>query len=188
MTVAALYVQTGGVYFNLPGVEPWDESRDARLYNGPYPVVAHPPCTSWSAWRAPTRETMYGHPVGEDDGCFAAALAAVRRFGGVLEHPAHSLAWVAHDLPEPLPGGWTLSMYDGIGWVTEVAQVEWGHRAEKMTWLYFVGTDPPALKPPLPGAVPTMPADLQWSPERSRTPELFRDALLDLARQTVAVA
>lgn len=181
ISVAALYVQTGGVYFGVAGVDPWDEDRDARQYDGPYPVVAHPPCTSWSAWRAPTRETMYGHPVGEDGGCFVAALASVRQFGGVLEHPAHSLAWVAHGLPEPLPGGWTLSMLDGVGWVCEVAQVEYGHRAEKMTWLYYIGPDPPPLDPPMPGATPTMPADLQWGPERSRTPPLFRDALLEIA-------
>lgn len=44
MTVAALYVQTNGVYFGLDDVDPWDEKRDARLYDGPWPVVAHPPC------------------------------------------------------------------------------------------------------------------------------------------------
>ena len=30
--IAALFVATGGVYFGLPGVDPWDEARDARLY------------------------------------------------------------------------------------------------------------------------------------------------------------
>lgn len=33
--VAALYVETGGSYYGLPDVDPWDEARDARLYNGP---------------------------------------------------------------------------------------------------------------------------------------------------------
>jgi len=46
-TVAALYVQTDGVYYGLPGVDPWDEERDARTYVGPHPVVAHPPCQLW---------------------------------------------------------------------------------------------------------------------------------------------
>ena len=32
MDVAALFVETGGAYFGVPGVDPWDEPRDARLY------------------------------------------------------------------------------------------------------------------------------------------------------------
>lgn len=28
--VAALYVETGGTYYGLPGVDPWDVERDAR--------------------------------------------------------------------------------------------------------------------------------------------------------------
>lgn len=39
-TIAALYVQRDGVYYGLPDVDPWDEERDARLYAGPWPVVA----------------------------------------------------------------------------------------------------------------------------------------------------
>ena len=41
--ISALYVRTNGPYFGLPDVDPWDEARDARLYRGPRPVVAHPP-------------------------------------------------------------------------------------------------------------------------------------------------
>ena len=47
LSVAALYVETNGCYYNLPGVDPWDKARDARLYAGPWPVVAHPPCQRW---------------------------------------------------------------------------------------------------------------------------------------------
>jgi len=45
--IAALYVEKNGCYFGLDGVDPWDEERDARKYDGPYPVVAHPPCQLW---------------------------------------------------------------------------------------------------------------------------------------------
>lgn len=48
--IAALFVQRGGVYFGLPDVDPWDEQRDARLYAGPLPVVAHPPCQRWGRY------------------------------------------------------------------------------------------------------------------------------------------
>ncbi len=36
--IAALYVASGGCYFGLPDVDPWDESRDARIYAGPHPA------------------------------------------------------------------------------------------------------------------------------------------------------
>ena len=89
--IAALYVDPKGAYANLPGVELWDKQRDARLYAGPHSVVAHPPCGRWCKLAALV-EARYGHKRGEDGGCFAAALAAVRAFGGVLEHPAFSAA------------------------------------------------------------------------------------------------
>jgi hypothetical protein len=84
--IAALYVQTGGVYYGLPDVDPWDEARDARLYDGPWPVVAHPPCARWSRLAGFT-EARFGYKRGEDGGCFEAALRCIREFGGVLEHP-----------------------------------------------------------------------------------------------------
>ena len=43
-TIAALFVEENGCYYGLDGVEPWGVSRDARKYDGPFPVVAHPPC------------------------------------------------------------------------------------------------------------------------------------------------
>lgn len=30
--IAALYVASGGCYFGLPDVDPWDEKRDAGTY------------------------------------------------------------------------------------------------------------------------------------------------------------
>lgn len=85
VTVAALYVDPAGPYPLMRG------------YTGPHPVVAHPPCGRWCRL-AKFVERQYGHRVGDDGGCFAAALAAVRRWGGVLEHPAFTLAWRAHGL------------------------------------------------------------------------------------------
>src|SRR6478752_1288817 len=99
-TVAALFVEARGAYGQLPDVELWDEARDARLYAGPHPVVAHPPCARWSRLAGFT-EARFGLKRGEDGGCFKAALASVREWGGVLEHPAYSKAWDEFDLPEP---------------------------------------------------------------------------------------
>ena len=76
----------------LQDVDPWDIHRDARLYNGPHPVVAHPPCSTWGQL-ASVNQARWGKMIGDDEGCFEAALNTVRRFGGVLEHPADSVAW-----------------------------------------------------------------------------------------------
>ena len=88
--VAALFVATGGSYFGLPGVDPWDVERDARKYRGPHPVVAHPPCQLWVNFAALNFKRYGGehNRPGNDGGCFESALASVRRWGGVLEHPA----------------------------------------------------------------------------------------------------
>lgn len=143
--IAALFVQRGGAYWDLPGVDPWDEERDARLYAGPHPVVAHPPCSRWCRL-AGLVEARWGHRRGDDGGCFAAALAAVRRWGGVLEHPAFSDAWAAHDLnAPPSGGGWVNADLLG-GWTCYVEQGRYGHRARKATWLFAHGVELPALR------------------------------------------
>lgn len=142
--IAALYVETAGGYFGLDGVDPWDEPRDARRYAGPHPVVAHPPCQRWGRfWHGSTRKP-HQFQLGDDGGCFAAALASVRTFGGVLEHPADSHAWAAHGLSRPFRGGgWVRA--DEHGWTCYVEQGHYGHIARKGTWLYAAGVDLPEL-------------------------------------------
>lgn len=145
MTVAALFVETDGAYFGLAGVDPWDEPRDARSYRGPWPVVAHPPCQRWGRyWHGSTRKP-HQFRLGEDGGCFAAALVAVRNYGGVLEHPAYSKAWPYFGLAAPPHrGGWVQADAYG-GWVCHVEQGHYGHVSRKATWLYAVGTARPGL-------------------------------------------
>ena len=140
--VAAIFVQPDGCYANDPSIDAWPEDRDARLYDGPLPVVAHPPCQLWGAMAAVNFARWGGdhNKPGNDHGCFASALESVRCFGGVLEHPAKTRAWFAHGLKKPTGTGWKQS---GTGWVCEVWQSAYGHRANKATWLYYVGENPP---------------------------------------------
>lgn len=187
--IAALYVQTGGVYY---GVDPWDEQRDARLYAGPYPVVAHPPCARWCRL-AGLVEARWGHKRGEDGGCFEAALSAVRTWGGVLEHPAYSDAWAAFGLPKPpRHGGWIMGLCGG--WTCHVEQGRYGHRAKKATWLYAFGTALPSLRWGDGGPSEVL---VGWTGNRvftgndrprigkaaaSKTPPEFQSVLVDMAR------
>lgn len=195
--IAALYVAKGGCYYGLPDVDPWDKDRDARLYAGPWPVVAHPPCGPWGAIR---HLTVPGRKRRDDADCMPYAVAAVRRWGGVLEQPAGSVAFRAFGMPHPgeFPD-------EHGGWSVEVCQVEWGHPARKRTWLYIVGTRAVDLSPPHPGRVPThwvsggrhhvrkgrggvVPPGIKVcsARQRSATPLPFRDLLLSIAR-TVGV-
>jgi hypothetical protein len=145
MRIAALYVEAGGVYCGLHGVDPWDIGRDARRYNGPHPVVCHPPCQRWGRfWHGSTRRP-HQFDLGDDGGCFAHALSAVRRFGGVLEHPADSHAWPFFGLLKPPRcGGWIMADNFG-GWTCYVEQGHYGHVARKGTWLYACGVQLPSL-------------------------------------------
>ena len=147
--IAALFVQTNGCYFGLPNVDPWDESRDARLYDGPWPVVAHPPCQRWGKlwagqplWIKRTGERKI---KGDDNGCFEAALKAVREYGGVIEHPWQSHAWPHFGLYVPPRGGGWVEADEYSGWTCCVEQGRYGHYARKPTMLYAVRTKRPEL-------------------------------------------
>ena len=193
--VAALFVETGGVYYGLPDVDPWDESRDARLYAGPWPVVAHPPCNKWSPLAYINQRRIPGYVLGDDGGCFESALASVREFGGVLEHPANSVAWKHYGLMRPERGFWKGNFGE---WVTEVDQGRYGHRARKRTWLYATGmwNVPPALDwnvaeaDAIVSGFTHQPKGAHVACEHRRirpreanaTPLAFRDVLLDMAR------
>jgi hypothetical protein len=145
VTVAALYVEAGGCYSGLPGVDPWDKARDARTYVGPHPVVAHPPCERWGRYWHGSPRKPHQYTLGDDGGCFKAALASVRAHGGVLEHPADSQAWRAFDLKAPpRGGGWVVADWQG-GWTCCVEQGWYGHAARKATWLYAFGVELPSL-------------------------------------------
>lgn len=197
--IAALYVEDGGCYFGLDGVDPWPEARDARLYDGPWPVVAHPPCQRWGRYWGGSPTTRPRLVKGDDGGSFAAALAAVRKWGGVLEHPEGSHAWRAFGLNmPPRDGGWVNADFAG-GWTCCVEQGAYGHRARKATWLYACHVDLPNLNwGSAPGdflrldegfhsaeerarAVKTSACQRLSKRQRAATPIEFRDALISIA-------
>lgn len=194
-TVAVLFARADSIYKTLQGCDVWDMERDARRWPGGAPVVAHPPCRAWGRLR------HFAKPRPDEKALALFAVGQVRKWGGVLEHPARSTLWQAAGLPlfgeRDAFGGWTLPIY----------QHWWGHRAEKATWLYVVGCAP--------AQIPTMPMVLggashviaqcktlpdgtrvtkghpKWRPEvtkaeREHTPPALAQWLVELARQCKA--
>lgn len=148
--IAALFVLPDGPYADRPGVELWDESRDARLYSGPWAVVAHPPCERWGRYWFGGPSARVRREMGDDAGCFESAIESVERWGGVLEHPEGSHAWRAFGIATPpRKGRWVRAGLYRPGWTCCVEQGHYGHPARKATWLYAVAKDgarPPELK------------------------------------------
>jgi hypothetical protein len=178
--IAALYIASNGSYVGVDGVDPWDEARDARTYPGPYPIVAHPPCQRWGKFWAGQplhiKRTGERKIKGDDGGCFAAALAAVRRWGGVLEHPWDSHAWAHFGLNKPpRSGGWVTADFHG-GWTCCVEQGRYGHYARKPTLLLAYHVDLPDLstgaraKPRLDPAIVAHGAQAGKAARRGRRP------------------
>ena len=142
--VAALFVDLrNGPYPGVVGEHQcWGIDRDATMYDGPCPVVAHPPCADWGGLR------HFAKPPPGRKECAPVAVDIVRRFGGILEHPAGSKLWAYCGLPvpgePPLPSG---------EYTIEVDQSWWGHPARKRTWLLIAGG--PVLPPLPPPKAPT---------------------------------
>lgn len=183
--IAALYIDpVRGPYFGLPDVECWGlPDHDATLYPGPWPVVAHPPCGHWGKFRDRCRQ-----PIGQK-ACGPIAVAQVRRWGGVLEHPQGSILFNRLPIPGGLPdeyGGWTMM----------IDQARWGHFALKPTLLYFVGVAREDI-PPIPPAVEAprgrrcttgrYATAFEWLPKSRRhlTPPAFAAWLVAAARNVI---
>lgn len=136
-SVSVLFARADSIYKEIDGCDVWDMERDATNYDGDNPVIAHPPCRSWSQLR------HFAKPRAGEKELAPWAIEQVRRCGGVLEHPAKSALWPELNLPEPGErdewGGWTFT----------APQMWWGHLCNKATRLYIVGCEPDKT-PPVP--------------------------------------
>ena len=173
--VAALFALADSIYKTLPGCDVWDAQRDARLWPGGCPIVAHPPCRLWSSLAH-----MSTAPAEEKD-LATWAVEQVREWGGVLEHPQRSRLW--RILPQP----WTS---DGYGITVELNQWHWGHPASKPTRLYVCGADRLPEWPMRMGKPYKTVTGIKGQPgrrctdrEREATPPQFAHWLVELARR-----
>jgi hypothetical protein len=113
--VAALWTRRDSVYFRFfPYVEVWGVGRNANLYQGPFPIVSHPPCGPWGKYRSNCFHS-------KEDGVVAMRLVHV--YGGVVEQPVGSSLFAEHG---------------STGYILRVNQGDYGHMAIKPTLLYVV--------------------------------------------------
>ena len=131
MRTAILFARKDSIYKQLPRTDVYDLDRDARTFPGGNVVIAHPPCRAWGRLRA------FANPRPDEMDLARFAVRCVRENGGVLEHPAFSTLWDDQELP--LPG---FGIDEFGGWTFAVSQHWFGHRAEKLTWLYVCGISP----------------------------------------------
>lgn len=188
--VAILFARQDSIYKTLPDCDVWDIERDARKWPGGCPAVTHPPCRAWG------QLSHMAKPRPDEKELAPWAIEQVRKWGGVLEHPARSRLWPHCGLPKPGQrdtwGGWTLA----------APQQWWGHRAEKNTRFYIVGCEPWNV-PEIPFVIGRAPCrigdigkkgdrpqkgDPRYHPEipkneRERTPPALALWLVELARR-----
>lgn len=167
--IAALYVDLAGPYPGIPGVDCWDAVRDATRYAGPWPAVVHPPCGHWGRYHQKCRDDGHTGPI---------AVSQVRQFGGVLEHPKDSKLWRECGMPKPgeMPDAWG-------GFSILIYQRDWGHKADKATWLYIVGSD---SLPPMPPSQPARGGSIlekMAKNKRHLTPPDFALWLVEVAKK-----
>ena len=135
--VSVLFAAKTSIYKTIPGLDVWDEERNALNWPGGNRGIFHPPCRLWSMLShlstAPEAEKYLGFW----------AIEQVRLNGGILEHPAFSKLFKQC---LPCPGN-----SDAWGYTIEVRQGDFGHQGLKRTWLYVAGIDGKSL-PDLPPA------------------------------------
>lgn len=123
MKIAILCAHKKSHYYQIPGLEVYDQDRDCRTFDGGMPVIVHPPCAQWSKMKA------FSHNKPEEKNLAHFCLDQIKKYGGIFEHPKGSDVWNQLDWP------------DG-GKFIEVDQHWFGFPARKRTILFFYKCEP----------------------------------------------
>lgn len=133
---SVLFVRKDSIYKNL-GCNCYDIERNALIWPGGHPIIAHPPCRAWGKLKGLAK------PKPGERELAIWSVEQIRKYGGVLEHPKHSTLWKEMNLPT----GKNIDEFGGFS--LSIDQFWFGHKAQKSTHLYIVGIKP--------GLIPAMP-------------------------------
>ena len=183
MKIPVLFTAHNSFYNDIDIFDCYDEKRNAFSYTGRSPLIAHPPCRLFSRLR------KFSTAAIKEKQCAFFALARIRQFGGILEHPRSSTLW--------LDGNFKLDgSVDEYGGFLRSVNLSWfGFPAQKKTMLYFVGINPGSL-PPFPMSLNAITHVISSSSNtgkkelsalyRSRTPQLMLDYFLEVMAVIIA--
>ena len=133
--ITVLCAKKNSLYKTIPGIDVWDEDRDAYFFTGSNPVITHAPCAQWSQMKG------FANDKPDEKELAFHCLKYVVRNGGIFEHPSGS------------------SFFKEAGIERNVYSVDqswWGFTARKKTWLYFSKCKPlafPIMTPPPAGVI-----------------------------------
>ena len=114
--------------YNKLQCNPYDIDKDSLSCISKLPAVYHPPCASWGRLRKFSKFRPGEHWLA------VWSIIRLRKYGGILEHPAHSSLW--RFMAMPLPG----QKADRFGGYSISINQHWfGHKCAKNTFLYIVG-------------------------------------------------
>ena len=163
--IPVLFTQENSNYNEIQIFDCYDEKRNALSFNYRIPLIAHPPCRKFSKLRG-----LSTAPLSEKKLAFF-ALAKVRQFGGILEHPRSSTLWK--------DGNFNLDgSVDSYGGFLRSVDLSWfGFPARKKTMLYFCGITPSQLPPfPISLNAITHVVSSSYKSEKKEIPKNMRSA------------
>lgn len=167
--IAALFVTQDSIYKETDWIDCYDERRDARTFNRTVPVIAHPPCRTWSRLRALSKGDAAEHELAH------LAVMIARTNGGIVEHPASSALWKNYNLPAPGKRD------EWGGFLFTVDQGAFGHPALKRTTFYIVGAQTTDIPPFGIWSSHNRTVESQHSADRLKTPPPMARWLIRLA-------
>lgn len=169
--VAVPFGRRDSIYKKIAGCDVYDADRNALSFDGSCPVVAHPPCRAWGRLKGCAK------PDEGEKELSPWAVEMVQRNGGVLEHPAGSTLWRSKKLPRP-----TQAPDKFGGYTIHINQSDFGHRAQKATWLYIVGCPMDVLpRPKIELGFPDRTVTQLGRAAREHTPEKLARWLVEVA-------
>jgi hypothetical protein len=118
-----LFARSDSHYKNYPNLEVFDADRNALSCKDETASIYHPPCRAWGQLK------HFAKPRPGERKLAIWSLLRINKFGGVLEHPANSELFKKYYL------------LMNKGFVLDLEQVWFGHKARKPTKLYIVGID-----------------------------------------------